>query len=101
MFTYIGFCLLLIAVGVFLDIRTGSGWDIPSSLRLPIAFAFAAAGILLIWSDLQGLWRGKNQNHASDTGQSVIRRFARTTILIVGIIVAGTIIVLRVYEIAT
>ena len=55
-----GTCLLLTAYGIFMDLRIGSGWDIPSGVRLPIAFGLAVAGIICIYWDLQHWWSEKN-----------------------------------------
>ena len=100
-FTGIGICLLLIAFGVFIDLRTGSGWDIPSGLRLPVAFALAVAGILFISSDLREFWGAKNYKEGSNRDKSVIWRFSAGAIRIVGFIVVGTVIILRIYELFT
>jgi hypothetical protein len=58
--TFAGIVLIGTAFGVFTELRTGSGWEIPSSLRLPIAFACAAMGSLSIFIDLRHWWQTKN-----------------------------------------
>ena len=96
-----GLVLLLAAFGVFIDLRTGSGWDVPSGLRLPIAFALAVAGVLCIWSDLRDFWGSKNYTEPSSRDRSVIWRVSAAAIRIVGLIFVGTIIILSVYELFT
>jgi hypothetical protein len=100
-FTFIGVCLVLTAFGVFIDLRIGSGWDIPSGLRLPATFALATAGILFIWSDLREFWRPKSDEKPSSRDRSVVWRVSTGTLRITGLVAVGTIIILRVYELFT
>jgi len=58
--TLAGIVLIGAAFGIFIDIRTGSGWDIPSNFRLPVAFGFAGLGFLCIYFDLRHWWQTKN-----------------------------------------
>jgi hypothetical protein len=58
--TFAGIALLLTAFGIFIGLQIGSGWEIPSSLRLPIALSLAVAGIFCIFADLRHWWRAKN-----------------------------------------
>lgn len=97
-FTYIGICLVLIAFGVFIDFRIGSGWDMPSGLRLPAAFALTVAGVLLIWSDLREFWQPKNQEIPNNADRSILWRISARMLRLIGLVTVGTIVVLRVHE---
>lgn len=58
--TIAGICLILAAVGIFTNLRIGSGWDVPAGLRLPIAIGLAVAGVLCIAYDLRRWWQERN-----------------------------------------